>query len=152
MVPVSVLQLCDQSWTSPVLVFPKKAKSPDWTGLLNTSCESVSSQFFAQSLIPNRHGHFTCYRCSLCCRHCHRCQRSVGSVHYRHHHPSVLSLLLVLPSALLSRPVPLSAVMLKGSLLVATVGSTVTSPTVVLVNTRVFGDDARAVLLAWVNS
>ena len=51
-----------------------------------------------------------------------------------------------------SRPVPLSAVVLNGSLLVATVGSTVTSPTVVLVNTRVFGDDARAVVLAWINS
>ena len=38
------------------------------------------------------------------------------------------------------------------SFLVATVGSTFTSPTVVLVNTRVFGDDARAVWLARVNS
>ena len=38
------------------------------------------------------------------------------------------------------------------SFLIATVGSTFTSPTVVLVNTRVFGDDTRAVLLAQVNS
>ena len=38
------------------------------------------------------------------------------------------------------------------SFLIATVGSTFTSPTVVLVNARVFCDDARAVLLAQINS
>ena len=38
------------------------------------------------------------------------------------------------------------------SFLIATVGSTFTSPTVVLVNARIFCDDARAVLLTWINS
>ena len=38
------------------------------------------------------------------------------------------------------------------SLLMATVGLTFSNPTVVLVNARVFCDDARAVLLVRINS
>ena len=60
--------------------------------------------------------------------------------------------LIILIVWFVSRPVPLAAVVLGVALLIATVGSTFTSPTVVLVNAHVFCDNARAILLTRINS